>query len=146
MKLKDIPREELELMSYDAIAYKLLEESNKNMKLTDMFMKICELLGLGEDAFEDQVADFFEMLATDKRFVMLDKGYFDLRTRKSEKIVIDDDDDEYDYDYSDEDSMEDEIEDDDSSIYEDVDDAENNDTTDDDLKDFVVVSDEEEEN
>ena len=95
MKLKDIPKEELELMGYDDIAYIILEESKKKMKITDLFQKICDALGLSQKEYEDHIADFFEILTTDKKFVMLEDGYWDLRTRHSEKLVIEDDDEEY---------------------------------------------------
>ena len=94
MKLKDIGKEELELMSYSDIAYKILEETKKKMKVTDLFRTICDLLGLTEADYESQIADFFEILTTDKKFIMLENGYWDLRTRHSEKMVVEEDDDE----------------------------------------------------
>ena len=139
MKLKDIPKEELELMGYDDIAYIILEESKKKMKITDLFQKICDALGLSQKEYEDHIADFFEILTTDKKFIMLEDGYWDLRTRHSEKPVIEDDDEEY------EDVIEEEpvIEEEDG---EDVfyDEEADDDTTDDDLKDLVIIDEDEE--
>ena len=44
MKLKDIPKEELELMGYDDIALLILQENGKKMKLRDIFAKVCQVL------------------------------------------------------------------------------------------------------
>ncbi len=138
MKLKDIPKEELELMGYDDIAYIILEESKKKMKITDLFQKICDALGLSEKDFENQIADFFEILTTDKKFVMLENGYWDLRTRHSEKLVIEDEDEDFeDVDY-DEPEVEEETED----VF--YDEEADDDTSDDDLKDLVIIDEDEE--
>ena len=61
-KLKSIPKEELELMGYDDIAYLILEETKKKMKINDLFREICNILELGDNIFESHIADFFEML------------------------------------------------------------------------------------
>ena len=139
MKLKDIPKEELELMGYDDIAYIILEESKKKMKITDLFQKICDALDLSQKEYEDHIADFFEILTTDKKFVMLEDGYWDLRTRHSEKLVIEDDDEEYEDVIEEEPAVEEE-ESEDVFYDEEADD----DTTDDDLKDLVIIDDDEE--
>ena len=141
MKLKDIGKEELELMSYSDIAYKILEETKKKMKVTDLFRTICDLLGLTEADYESQIADFFEILTTDKKFIMLENGYWDLRTRHSEKMVVEeDDDDEYEEELEEPEPVEEQEEDLDNYYYENSDD----DTGEDDLKDFVVIDDMEE--
>ena len=59
MKLKDITKEELEVMGYDDIAYLILEESKKKMKITDLFKKVCSLRGLSDAEYEAHIADFF---------------------------------------------------------------------------------------
>ena len=46
MKLNEIPKEELELMGYDDIAYLILKEAGKKMKLLDLFKKVCKDYGL----------------------------------------------------------------------------------------------------
>lgn len=140
MKLKDIGKEELELMSYSDIAYKILEETKKKMKVTDLFRTICDLLGLTEAEYESQIADFFELLTTDKKFIMLDNGYWDLRTRHSEKMVVEEDDDEYEEEIEEPEPVE-EPEDDLDNYY---DENSDDDSGEDDLKDFVVIDDMEE--
>ncbi len=138
-KLKDYSKEELELMGYDDIAYIILEETKKKMKINDLFKKICDALGLTEDDFVNQIADFFEILTTDKKFIMLSDGYWDLRTRHSEKLVIEDEEEEYE-EVSEEENSEDNTGNDTYYDEDDVDD----DTTEDDLKDLVVIDEEEE--
>ena len=76
-------------------------------------------------------------MSTDKRFTMLDNGYWDLRINHSQKMVIDEDEEEEEIEIEDEDEEESEEED---IFYEgdsDDDDAE------DDLKDLVVIDEEE---
>ena len=108
------------------------------MKITDLFKKICDALGLSEKDFENQIADFFEILTTDKKFVMLENGYWDLRTRHSEKLVIEDEDEDFeDVDY-DEPEVEEETED----VF--YDEEADDDTSDDDLKDLVIIDEDEE--
>lgn len=139
MKLKDITKEELEVMGYDDIAYLILEESKKKMKITDLFKKVCSLRGLSDAEYEAHIADFFEILTTDKKFIMLEDGYWDLRKRHSEKLVIEEDDDEYEDIPEEEDDTEEEPEE--ENFY---DEDSDDDTPDDDLKDFVVIDEDEE--
>lgn len=138
-KLKDIPKEELELMGYDDIAYIILEETKKKMKINDLFKKICDALELDEDTFVNHIADFFEMLTIDQKFIMLEDGYWDLRTRHSEKIVIEEDDDYEEVEIEEKEVLETEVQEDDT--YYDEDDMDD-DSRDDDLKDLVVIDEE----
>ena len=43
MKLKDMPIEELELLSYTDITYKILKENKKSMTTAALFREICDL-------------------------------------------------------------------------------------------------------
>ena len=60
MKLKQIPKEELELMGYDDIALLILQESGKKMKLRDIFAKVINVLGLTEETIDEELMEFFE--------------------------------------------------------------------------------------
>jgi len=134
MKLKDLSKEELETMSYDDIAYLILESSGKKTKITDLFKEVCDILGLTEEEYEAKIADFFQVLSTDHRFTMLEKGYWDLTSRHEAKIItIEDEDDEIPAEETEEE--EEETDDD----YYDTDEDDENDN--DDLQDLVVVSD-----
>lgn len=139
MKLKDITKEELELMGYDDIAFIILEESKKKMKINELFQKICDALELSDDVFTEQIADFFEMLTTDKKFIMLEDGYWDLRIRHSEQMIVEDEE-EYDEGIEEEEETEENQEDD---VYYDEDEVDD-DSSDDDLKDLVVIDEDEE--
>ena len=94
MNLKSLTKEELERLPYDDIAFSILKTNGKKMKIQTLFQKICDLLELPEKEFEEKIADFFELLSTDKRFIMLPNGFWDLRANHSKKIEIDDEDDE----------------------------------------------------
>ena len=138
MKLKDISKEELESMNYDDIAFIILSEQKKKMKIQDLFKKICKALGLSDDEFEAQIGDFFEIMSTDKRFTMLDNGYWDLRINHSQKLVLDEDEDEEEIEIEDEEEEEPEEEED---IF--YDENPDDDEAEDDLKDLVVIDEEE---
>ena len=136
MKLKDISKEELELMSYDDLAHLILQDANQKMKINDLFKKVCDLLGLSDRDFEERIADFFEILTTDKRFTMLADGYWDLKEKHSEKVVIDEDDDEV---FVEETETEEPDEENDNFYDEDEEED-----RDEDLKDLVVIDEDEE--
>jgi len=139
MKLKDISKEELESMNYDDIAFLILSEEKKEMKINDLFKRICDVLELDDSVFESQIADFFEIMSTDKRFTMLEDGSWDLRINHSQKLVMDEDEDDEE-ELIEEDDDDEEEEEEEDIFYDgnpDDDDAE------DDLKDLVVIDDEE---
>ena len=145
MKLKQIPKEELELMGYDDIALLILQESGKKMKLRDIFAKVCAVLELPEETVDEELMDFFEQMSINKKFIMLDKGYWDLQSRHKLDIVFDDDEDEEELVEDDEELVEDDIADDEDDIFYDKDD-DTDDVPDDDLADLVVVDDIDESN
>ena len=138
MKLKDIPKEELETMNYDGIAYIILNEEKKKMKINELFKKVCNSLELSENIFEEKIADFFELLTTDKRFIMLEDGYWDLKELHNPKVVIDDEDDEDSLISESDEISEDDIEDNtEKDIFYDT--ETDDDLPDDDLEDLVVI-------
>ncbi len=134
MKMKDLTEEELENFSYDDLAYMILKEEGHKMKIHDLFTRICELLNLNEKAFEDKIADFFQLLSTEKRFVMLEDGYWDLKENHSQKVIIDEDEDEDVFIENNEEEEEEEQED----IFDDNA-NDDDDIMEDDLKDLAVI-------
>lgn len=138
MKFKTINKEDLETMSFDDIAYIILKEKGKKMKINDIFKIICDELNLGEDAFENQIADFFALLATEKRFIQLEKGYWDLRENHTSEINIKDIEEELEDDELAEEKEDEDIEEHESDFYDDIDETDDDDT-DDDLRDLVIV-------
>lgn len=146
MKLKDISKEELEMMGYDDLAVIILNESKKKMKIADIFKKICKALGLSDAEYENNISEFFEIVSTNKLFTILPQGYCDLKARHNTKAVILEDEEEIQSDEEiieeDEDIIEENEEDEDIFYDEDSDD----DVADDDLQDFVVIDEDEEVN
>ena len=130
MKLKQIPKEELELMGYDDIALLILQESGKKMKLRDIFAKVINVLGLPEETIDEELMEFFELMSTNKKFVMLDKGYWDLQSRHKLDLVFDMEEDDEELENEEEDNIDDETDD----------------VAEDDLADLVVVDDIDESN
>ncbi len=140
MSIKKMSKEELELLSNKDITNLLLEEKGKQ-KTADLFKKIIKLLGLPESTFDEKIGDYYTSLTTDKRFILLDDGKWDLRSRHtSDKIVkVDDEEDE------EEEETEEEIEEE-ASDYDSIasdDDESDLDDDDDDLKDLVVLDEDE---
>ncbi len=145
MKLKDYSQAEITAMSYDDIAFMILSEENKKMKINELFRKVADIYQLSDDAFVSQIGDFFELLSTDQRFIMLEDGYWDLKSKHSAKIIMDEEDEEDMLNETLEEEEEEYPEDneEDEEIYYDTD--ETDDPDDDELQDLVVVDEEDEE-
>lgn len=144
MSLSKMSKEELELLSNKDITNMILEETKKSMNTADLFKKIIKLLELPKSYFETKIGDYYTALSTDKRFILLEDGTWDLRNRhtsdKVVKVTEDDEDDEDDEDANKED-MDDELNNEDS--YEDSDSDDYNEDDDEDLKDLVVLDEDE---
>ena len=142
MSLK-LKKEELELLSNKDIAELILENSKKTINTADLFKKIIKLLELPESTFEAKIADFYTSLATDKRFILLNNGKWDLRSKhtsdKVVKVISEEDEDEEDENEENTSSIED-IEEDN---YDDNEDEDYNEDTNEELKDLVVIDEDE---
>ena len=138
MKFKTATIEELETLPFDDIAYIILKEKGKKMKINDIFRIICDTLNLGESVFENQIGDFFALLATEKRFIQLEKGYWDLRENHTSEISIKEIEDELEDEILPDSIVEEEDEEDEEDYYDDIDDMDD-DKEEDDLKDLVIV-------
>lgn len=141
MSLK-IPKEELELMSNKDIAALILENSKRTINTADLYKKIMKLLDLPESSFESKIADFYTSLSTDKRFILLANGKWDLRNKHtSDKVIkVSNEEDEDEEDEEEPTNQADEIEEDN---YDDTDDEEYDDETNEELKDLVVIDEDE---
>ena len=136
--LKNIPKEELEILSYTDLTELILKEENKPLNTPSIFKIICELLEYSDSEFADKIGDYYTSLTTDKRFVFLDSNEWDLREKCPVAIVLDEDDEiEEDIEEEIEEEVEDEEEDNLDSVIED------DDLEDDDLEDLSILSDEE---
>ncbi len=141
MSLKTMKKEELELLSNKDIAYMILEESNKKMNTADLFKKIIKLLELPNSVFESKIADFYTALSTDKRFILLDNGKWDLRNNHtSDKVIKISDDEEDDEEEEIENDKQEEIEED---SFDDTENEDYDDETNEELKDLVVIDEDE---
>mgnify|MGYP002866952379 CR=1 FL=1 len=144
MSLKTMKKEELELLSNKDIAKMIIEESKKKMNTADLFKKIVKLLDLPESVYENKIADFYTALATDKRFILLSNGKWDLRSNHtSDKVIkVSDDDDEEDDEEVEEEKEEDEEEIEEDN-FDDTDESDYDDDTNEELKDLVVIDEDE---
>ena len=104
MKLSSMKKEQLELLTKIDLTKLILEDSKKTMTTAELFKEIIRLLELPASTFENKVADYYTALSTDKNFVLLDDGKWDLRSHhKSDKVIVmDDEDDEEELDTEDE--------------------------------------------
>lgn len=147
MKLSEMKKEELELLSNKDITFYLLEEQGKQ-NTAELFKSIVTLLELPSSTFEEKIGDYYTSLTTDKRFIMLEDGCWDLRGRHTSDKIAKIEDEEEDDDESEEikdDMITDDMEEDNYDSG-DADDDDDYVDPNEDLKDLVVVDEEELEN
>lgn len=139
--LKNMTKEELELLSYTNIAAMYLKENKTTMNTADLFKEVCNLLELSNSDYEKQIADFFQSLTTSKEFILLDDGNWDLKSNHSIKVVIEDDIEEENTEEPDsEQDLEEETEPDDLDA---IDDDSYINDDDDDLSDLTIINEDE---
>ena len=142
MSLKKMKKEELELLSNKDITNLILEESKKPLNTADLFKKIISLLELPESIFEKKIGDYYTALSTDKRFILLDDGKWDLRSRHTSDKIVKITDEEEEEEDSDSDSDKEEVEDIEEDNYDDTEEEYDEDATEE-LKDLVVIDEDE---
>ena len=116
------------------------------MNTPSIFKRICELLELSDEDYQNKIGDYYTSLTTDKRFVHLENADWDLRDRHKVEII----------DYEDDDlDEEEEIEENEDEVESDEELEENEDDldlegldddlldTDDELDDLSIIDDEE---
>ena len=143
--MKSIKKEDIVNLSYKDITNLLLEENKGGMNTLDLFQKIVDLLELPKSTVDNNIADYYTSLTTDKRFLLVD-GLWDLRSRHtSDKVLVnmEDDEDELDEEEIDESDELDEDELDEESYEGDIDDDSTYDDDDDGLGDLVVLDEDE---
>lgn len=142
MDVRKMKKDDLELMSNKDITFNLLENSKKTINTADLFNEILKLLELPSSEFDKKIGDYYTALATDKRFILLDDGTWDLRSRHtSDKVKTISEEDEEDDDEEEEITKDDQQEEIEEDNYDDTDD--DYDDTDEDLKDLVVIDEDE---
>ena len=137
MKIKDMPIEELELMSLTDLTYMILKENKKSMNTPTLFREICNLLDYSDEQYASKIGDYYTSLNIDKRFVLLENNEWDISDNHSIEIVIDEEDEEETEEVEDEEIEEVEEENIDEIL-------EDNDI-DDELEDLSIIDDEEDE-
>ena len=140
----NVKKEELEQMSYKDITELIIENSKRRLNTADLFKKIIKMLELPESTFEAKIADYYTMLSTDKRFILLDNGKWDLRSNHTSdkviKVVSEEDEEEEDEEEEEESTSQDES---DEDNYDDTDDEEYDEETNEELKDLVIIDEDE---
>lgn len=142
MKIKDMSKEEIELMSYSDLAYRILKEAKKALNTPIIFRHICELLGYNDAEYADKIGNFYTSLTIDKRFVLLDSAEWDLRDNHSIDTIIDDDI-ELEEDLTEDEELEEVIEPDEVATLDAILEDDDLEDEDDDLEDLTIVSEEE---
>ena len=145
MKLNKMSKEELEILGYDELAELILTEKGCQIKIVDIFKEISQLLEMSETEFENKIADFFQLISTDKRFIVLEKGFCDLRKKNTPTLIIEENKEDMESESSEEEEKEELTDEnneedifyDNSSEEDDVDDDS------DELSDFIVVDEDE---
>ena len=144
MTLDKMKKEDLELLSYKDITSLILEEKGA-MNTLKLFEKIVSLLGLPKSTVDNKISEYYTTLSTDKNFLLLEDGKWDLRKRHtSDKVLKDqetDDDEDEDEEEQDEDKVE--MNEDEEDYDSQISDEDDFDDGDDDLKDLVVLDEEE---
>ena len=139
MNVRQMPLEELELLSYADIAYELLKLDKKAMTTPVLFGEVCKLLEISEDAMFEMIGDFYTTLTNDKRFLLLDSSEWDLKEFHIVKTIIDDEESE-----EEESEEEEAIEGtEDEAVMGDPDDYDDIDESMEDLDDLVIVTEDE---
>ncbi len=92
MDLKKLSPEELELMSYNDLTLEILKASKKPLNTALIFRQICDLLGYSDDDYANKIGDYYTLLTTDKRFILLDSNEWDVRDNHSVNLMDMDDD------------------------------------------------------
>ena len=139
MSLSKMTKDEIELLSYTDIAKLYLEENKQTLNTAELFKEVCNLLSLSESEYQEKITDFFQSLTTSKDFILLSDGKWDLKSKHSVKVAMDElyeeqaEDDEFETEPEDEMSEEDE--------FHSIDDEE--DYADDDLSDLTILNEDE---
>ena len=121
----------------------ILEERKNKLNTADLFKKIVKILELPETVYENKIAEFYTALSTDKRFVLLDNGKWDLRSNHtSDKLIkVPEEEDDEEEDEEEKEPEEEPIEEDN---YDDNDtDEDYTEDTNEELKDLVIIDEDE---
>ena len=139
MNLSKMTKDEIELLSYTDIAKLYLEENKTTINTAELFKEVCNLLELTEGEYQEKITDFFQSLTTSKDFILLQDGKWDLKSKHSVKVAMDElyeesGDEDEDFELEPEEMTE-------EDEYNSIDDEE--DYADDDLSDLTILNEDE---
>lgn len=138
MRLEDMSKEELNLLSYTDLTEMILKENKKPMNTPSIFRIICDLLDYTDNDYTTKVGDYYTSLTTDRRFILLESAEWDLRDNHIIPLVIEDEEEIEDIiEEEDIEEEEEEEEDIDSLIDDDLDENEEE------IEDLSIVSEDE---
>ncbi|MCI8588707.1 MAG: DNA-directed RNA polymerase subunit delta [Bacilli bacterium] len=139
MSLEKLKKEDLELLSNKDITNLILEEKG-SQNTAELFKEIIKLLELPKTTFDQKIGDYYTSLTTDKRFILLEDGSWDLRSRHTSdkliKIVEEEEEEEIE-------ETKEEEEEEDVNNYDSIDTDGEIDDANEDLKDLVVLDEDE---
>lgn len=145
MKLKDMTKEELELLSYTDLTYMLLREEKKSMNTPTIFRQISNLLEYSDEEYASKIGDFYTSLNIDKRFVLLPNNEWDVRDHHSIEITLDDDEESVDEITNEESEELEDLTEEETENIDTLDDDDSLDDDDDDLSSLSIIDEDEEE-
>lgn len=145
MKFSKMKKDDALKLTYKDLAFEAIKEKGVMNTATLFRMIIDKVEGSNAD-FENKIASFYTNMTTDKRFILLDDGTFDLRENQGSDKLKKLDDDEMDdlfaeFDEEIEEEVEDDYEDDKYSKLDKQDYDEDEDY--DDFSDLVILDDDE---
>lgn len=144
MNLKNLPIEELELMSYNDLTLEILKENKKPLNTPTIFKEICNLLEYSEDEYVNKIGDYYTSLTTDKRFVLLDSNEWDIRDNHSINLMVEEDEEnEEEITEEDDETIEDDYSDDDADEIDDIDEVIDDELDDSDIEDLAIIDEDE---
>lgn len=139
MELKNMNKEELELLSYTDLTEIILKENKTAMNTPSLFKTICNLLEYTDEEYASKIGEYYTSLTTDKRFVLLDTAEWDLKDNHSIPLIVEDDE-ELEEDMEDD---EEEMVSEEEEVEDDIVDVDDLDLDDDEIDDLSIVDDEE---
>lgn len=106
MKIEQMKKADLELMSYADLTEIILKEEKKSMTTPEIFKKICGVLEYSDSDYENNIGEYYTSLTTDKRFALLEGAKWDLREKYAIPLELEEDDEEIIEDFDDEEEEE----------------------------------------
>ena len=141
MRLEDMSKEELSLLSYTDLTEIILKENKKPMNTPSIFRIICDLLDYTDNDYTTKIGDYYTSLTTDRRFILLESAEWDLRDNHIIPLVIEDEEEIEDIIDDEEDEEDDDIEEDEEDIDSLIDD--DLDENEEEIEDLSIVSEDE---